>query len=84
MAKKRKATTKSGRPGSQANGESHALNSKLRVNTYEDVADSEDEFHINRDKVFLEEGPVQKRQRRAREEGTPMPIRVSVRRKALS
>ena len=44
-------------------------NSKLRVNTFEDVADSEDEFHMNRDKVLLEEGPLQKRQRMAREEG---------------
>ena len=43
--------------------------SKLRINTYEDVADSEDEFHINRDKIILEEGPAQKRQRKLREEG---------------
>ena len=42
---------------------------RLIVNSYEDVADSEDEFHINRDKVLLQEGPVQKRQRIAREEG---------------
>lgn len=39
------------------------------VNSYEDVADSEDEFHINRDKILFEEGPAQKRQRRIREEG---------------
>ena len=42
---------------------------KILVNSYEDVADSEDEFHINRDKILLEEGPAQKRQRRIREEG---------------
>ncbi|KAL2042859.1 hypothetical protein N7G274_004619 [Stereocaulon virgatum] len=41
--------------------------SKLRINTYEDVADSEDEFHINRDKILLEEGPAQKKQRKAQE-----------------
>ena len=46
-----------------------APNSKIHVNTFEDVADSEDEFLINRDKVLLEEGPLQKRQRRAREDG---------------
>ena len=67
MAKKRKA---GGRPF--GNGEiRHEKDgdSKLRVNTYEDVADSEDEFHINRDKVLLEENPTQKRLRRAQEEG---------------
>lgn len=67
MAKKRKA-------GGRAYGhdESRKTNdaaSKLRINTYEDVADSEDEFHIERDKVLLEEGPAQKRQRKLREEG---------------
>ena len=67
MGKKRKA---SGQPahGSEPRQPS-ASDSKLRVNTFEDVADSEDEFHINRDKVLLEEGPVQKRQRKSREEG---------------
>ena len=43
--------------------------SKLRINTYEDVADSEDEFHINRDKILLEEGPAQKRRRKIHEDG---------------
>ena len=67
MAKKRKA---GGRPF--GNGETRHEedgNNKLRVNTYEDVADSEDEFHINRDKVLLDENPTQKRLRRAQEEG---------------
>lgn len=45
-------------------------NSKLAITTYEDVADSEDEFHINRDKVLLNEEPhAAKRQRKSREEG---------------
>ena len=44
-------------------------NSKLRIDTYDDVADSEDDFHINRDKILFEEGPAQKRQRKAREQG---------------
>lgn len=42
--------------------------SKLKLNTWEDVADSEDEFYINRDKIHLEEGPVQKKQRKLDEE----------------
>ena len=43
--------------------------STLAINTYEDVADSEDEFHIGRDKVLLEETPAEKRQRKSQEEG---------------
>ena len=67
MGKKRKA---GGRPfGRDEPQEMNAADSKLRINTYEDVADSEDEFHINRDKVLLEEGPAQKRQRKIQEEG---------------
>ena len=69
MGKKRKAND---RPFGQSedsrsrDGES----SKLRINTYEDVADSNDEFQINRDKILLEESPAQKSQRKALEEGT--------------
>ena len=67
MAKKRKAGGRpfgNGQPGPENDGDS-----KLRVNTYEDVADSEDEFHINRDKVLLDESAPQKQLRRAQEEG---------------
>jgi U3 small nucleolar RNA-associated protein 3 len=39
------------------------------IRTYEDVADSEDEFHINRDKVLLDEGPGAKRRRKYDEDG---------------
>lgn len=39
------------------------------IKTYEDVADSEDEFHINRDKVMLDDGPDVKRRRKWQEEG---------------
>ncbi|KAF2141884.1 uncharacterized protein K452DRAFT_318815 [Aplosporella prunicola CBS 121167] len=59
-AKKRKA-------GPQAPKEAPS-SSKLAINTYADVADSEDEFHINRDKILLDEGPEAKRRRRWREE----------------
>ncbi len=67
MGKKRKA---GGRPfGRDEPREFNDADSKLRINTYEDVADSEDEFHITQDKILLEEGPVQKRQRKIEEEG---------------
>ncbi len=67
MGKKRKA---GGRPfGRDEPRELNDADSKLRINTFEDVADSEDEFHINRDKILLEEGPAQKRQRKIQEEG---------------
>jgi hypothetical protein len=64
MGKKRKA---GGRYG-QAN-ETKEEDSKLAINTYEDVADSEDEFLINRDKILLDEGPAAKKLRKWKEEG---------------
>lgn len=39
------------------------------ISTYEDVADSEDEFHISRDKVLLDQGPEAKRRKKLQEEG---------------
>jgi hypothetical protein len=65
MAKKRKA-------GGAAYGQPKAPkeeDSKLAIKTWEDVADSEDEFHINRDKVLLDEGPAAKKLRKWQEEG---------------
>jgi len=41
----------------------------MAINTWEDVADSEDEFHMNRDKILLDEGPAAKKMRKYREEG---------------
>ena len=76
MGKKRKA---SGRPfGYNKPQELNDADSKLRINTFEDVADSEDEFHINRDKILLEEGPSQKRQRKLEEEGRVLKSIMSV------
>lgn len=60
MAKKRKA---SGR--SQATGPKEIDEKDARlgpITTYEDVADSEDEFHLNRDRIMLDE-PSSKRRR---------------------
>ncbi|KAF2761924.1 hypothetical protein EJ05DRAFT_507536 [Pseudovirgaria hyperparasitica] len=64
MGKKRKA----GKPSGQI-PETDVVEkpSKLNIRTYEDVADSEDEFLLNRDKVLLDEGPEVKRQRKQRE-----------------
>ncbi|KAL8938766.1 MAG: hypothetical protein Q9216_003712 [Gyalolechia sp. 2 TL-2023] len=66
MAKKRKASNQ--KAGRQTNGRDQEPNSKLTINTYEDVADSEDEFFINRDKILLDEGPEQKRRRKIQED----------------
>lgn len=67
MGKKRKAV---GRPyGHQELKEVNDADSKIKVNTYEDVADSEDEFHIQRDKVLLEDNPEKQRLRKWREDG---------------
>ncbi|KAF1841011.1 Sas10/Utp3 family protein [Cucurbitaria berberidis CBS 394.84] len=64
MAKKRKAGGRAyGDPAEQKDEDS-----KLAISTWEDVADSEDEFHINRDKVLLDEGPTAKRLRKHQEE----------------
>lgn len=67
MGKKRKA---GGRSDGQSKAPKDNEKTKMTVTTFEDVADSEDEFHINRDKILLDEGPVAKRLRKWKEEGT--------------
>ena len=64
MGEKRKA---GGKPTEEPNMGNNS-DSKLVINTYEDVADSEDEFHINRDKILLDDGPARKRQRKLEED----------------
>jgi U3 small nucleolar RNA-associated protein 3 len=64
MAKKRKA----GGGASRAPKAPKEEDSRMAINTYEDVADSEDEFHLNRDKILLDEGPAAKRMRKYQEE----------------
>ncbi|KAG9241454.1 Sas10/Utp3 family protein-like protein [Calycina marina] len=44
------------------------------INSYEDVADSEDEFHITRDKIMLNEGPDAKRRRKINEEDSLLEV----------
>lgn len=67
MAKKRKA----GAAGTARDvpADDNAARSKLRIKSYEDVAGSDDEFQINRDKVLLDEGPDAKRRRKWQEQG---------------
>lgn len=62
MAKKRKATVRS----QESNGpaELDPLDSKKKIHTYEDVADSDDEFHLNQDEIRLGEEPEAKRRRK--------------------
>ena len=68
MAKKPKGRK---RPSAHAESENAANgSSQLHINTFEDVADSEDDFHVNRDKILLEEEPVQKKRRKIQEEGS--------------
>ncbi|KAF2486852.1 Sas10 C-terminal domain-containing protein [Neohortaea acidophila] len=47
--------------------EAHAP-SRKRITTFEDVADSDDEFHLGRDAILLDEGPEAKRRRKVMEE----------------
>lgn len=69
MAKKRKVS-------SQRLGGREFSNSKEEklgpIQSFEDVANSEDEFHINRDKVLLGDGPEVKRRKKLEEEGNFM------------
>ncbi|CAL3966775.1 unnamed protein product [Diplocarpon coronariae] len=44
------------------------------ITTFEDVADSEDEFHVNRDKVLLDDGPDAKRRRKYAEEDAALEL----------
>lgn len=68
MAKKRKAP--SGQSKSRSVPEDD-FNKRVRLNvdSYQDVAGSDDEFHMGRDKVLLDEGASQKRLRKKREQG---------------
>lgn len=68
MAKKRKGAKRTS--GNEEVENATNGRAQLTIDTFEDVADSEDEFHIGRDKILLEEGPAQKKQRQIQEEGS--------------
>lgn len=63
MGKKRKAS------GAAPQAHSPERSSRLAINSWEDVADEQDEFLLNREKILLDEGATAKRRRRDREEG---------------
>ena len=66
MAKKRKVSSRRDEDGT---GQSVDIGqARKRIRDYEDVAGSDDEFHINRDKVLLDEAPEAKRRRKWQEE----------------
>lgn len=67
MGKKRKSSN--GKPRAQNADAPSKEDSRRTIKTYKDVADSEDEFFINKDKVLLDESPVQKKRRKIAEEG---------------
>ncbi|CZT12714.1 hypothetical protein WAI453_005545 [Rhynchosporium graminicola] len=68
MPKKRKAAGRFDAASKAENGFEAKGGKMGPITSYEDVADSEDEFHINRDKVLLDEGPDAKRRRKYQEE----------------
>lgn len=66
MGKKRKASRPSGSSGPK---DFDPADAKLGpVTTYEDLADSEEEYFINKDKILLEDEPRSKRLKRQQEE----------------
>ena len=68
MGKKRKVLESSlGHKTNALVGEN--ADTKLLINNYEDVANSEDDFLINRDKILLHEEPEAKRLKRLQEQG---------------
>ena len=66
MAKKRKASRQTEEHSSGRNLD--VGSSRKRIRDFEDVAGSDDEFHINRDKVLLDEGSDAKRRRQWQEQ----------------
>jgi U3 small nucleolar RNA-associated protein 3 len=69
MAKKRKAPSRT--TVTETTEGWNKKDGKLAAfNTFEDVADEQDEFHITRDKVMLDDGPDAKRRRKWEEDGT--------------
>lgn len=67
MAKKRKAGGQPKTP--QKSLENPNKRVRMNVDSYEDVAGSDDDFHINRDKVLLGETSDAKRKRQWQEKG---------------
>lgn len=62
MAKRKRGQT-SAKAQPRAEDEYNPADSKLRIKTYEDIADSEDEFHAGRDEVLLDAARGSKRRK---------------------
>jgi len=65
MAKKRKVAQQSAPSGPR---EVDPADARLKINTYEDIADSEEEYFINKDRIDFDDEPRSKRQRRQEDE----------------
>jgi U3 small nucleolar RNA-associated protein 3 len=68
MPKKRKASSRYNNEDIDSRT-SRPESAKLTINSYQDVADSEDEFLDNRDRILLDEGPDVKKRRKIQEQG---------------
>ena len=68
MGKKRKASSQAYNNADRTAAKPES--SKLLINSYQDVADSDDEFLDNRDRILLDEGRDAKKRRKVQEEGT--------------
>ncbi|OTA60271.1 hypothetical protein K449DRAFT_383702 [Hypoxylon sp. EC38] len=67
MGKKRKASSAPSQP--KGPREYDPADARLGpINTYEDVADSEDEYFMNKDQILFDDGPKSKKQKRLEEE----------------
>jgi U3 small nucleolar RNA-associated protein 3 len=73
MGKKRRSSAKGRTRSENTSVAASEPRTQLNVQSWEDVADSEDEFFLNQDKVLLEEGPSRKKLRKLDEEGTAPP-----------
>lgn len=66
MGKKRKASRQPVAPSGPRDVDPD--DARLQVNSYEDIADSEEEYFINKDKVLLDDSPSAKRRKAEKED----------------
>ncbi|KLU81496.1 hypothetical protein MAPG_00584 [Magnaporthiopsis poae ATCC 64411] len=66
MGKKRKASRQPVAPSGPRDVD--PADARLQVNSYEDIADSEEEYFINKDKILLDDGPISKRRKAEKED----------------
>lgn len=65
MGKKRKVSRPAEPSGPR---EVNPSDARMLVNSYEDIADSQEEYFLNKDKIMLEDGPSSKRRKADKEE----------------